>query len=113
MTVYDTRISEPAEADIYSIFQYLFLRSPGAAERWRDQIDSAISSLAMMPSRCSRAPEASHFDREIRQLWFGSRRSAYRIVFAVFESTDDDEPPFVRILRVRHHAQQPLVPPDE
>ncbi len=109
MLEYDVRISEPAEADIDTTFQYLFVRDVGLAEKWRDHLFQAIDSLKNLPRRCSIAPENTRFVEEIRQLWFGSRRSAYRILFCVFDSTAQDLP-VVWILRVRHHSQRLMLP---
>lgn len=110
MTEYEIRISEPAEADIESAFEYLFLRDVAYAERWHEGLIEAINSLRTMPHRCSIAPDNHRYDHEVRQLWYGKRRSAYRILYTVFEDPSD---PYVWILRVRHHAQQLLGEPDE
>ena len=111
MNTYEVRLSEPAEADIDNIFQFLFMRDPRLAERWRVLLTEAVESLSHFPHRCSYAPENGRFDREIRQLWFGSRRSVYRLVYTVIEDADS-ETFAVRILRVRHHAQAPLTAED-
>jgi plasmid stabilization system protein ParE len=102
---YDVRVSEPAEGDIDAIFQYLFTQSVERSEDWRDEYEESARSLTTLPHRCSPAPESGHFDRPIRQLWFGKKRNQYRIIYTVFEDAD---PPFVLILRVRHHSQQPI-----
>lgn len=107
MSVYQLQIAEPAEVDFDAAYQYLFLRSPAAAERFRNEVADAIRSLAQMPHRCVLAPESKRFDREVRQLIYRHGRTSYRILFAIFEA-EDDNPGFVRILRLRHGAQQPL-----
>ena len=110
MTTYEVRLSEPAETDIDNIFQFLFMRDPRRAETWRVQLTEAVESLSVFPRRCSFAPENGRFDREIRQFWFGSRQSVYRLVYTVIEEPDSEI--VVRILRVRHHAQDPLAAED-
>ncbi|MBW3622849.1 MAG: type II toxin-antitoxin system RelE/ParE family toxin [Armatimonadetes bacterium] len=100
-------MSEPAEIDIDSTFHYLLLRSPEAAERFRNGITDALESLTQMPQRCAIAPENEFFDVEVRQLIYRYGRSAYRILFTVF-APEADEPGIVRIIRIRHGAQQLL-----
>lgn len=107
MTAYQIQVSEPAEAEVDAVYQHFFLRSPAAADHFRDDFASAAQSLEQMPQRCALAPENGWLDREVRQLVFRRGKSAYRILFSIFEPAED-EPAFVRILRVRHGVQQRL-----
>ena len=58
-----------------------------------------------MPKRCSLARENDYFSQEIRQLLYGRGRNSYRIIFTIVES---QEISIVRILHIRHAAQQTI-----
>ena len=58
-----------------------------------------------MPKRCPIARENQYFSKEIRQLLYGKGRNSYRIIFTIAESEDVSA---VRILHIRHAAQQTL-----
>ena len=73
------------------------------AERWLKGIQAAIQSLSRIPTRCGLAREGREFDVEIRQLLFGNRRSAYRVLFTVRANE-------VRVLHVRHSARRTMEP---
>jgi plasmid stabilization system protein ParE len=105
---YQILIAEPAEAEIDAAFQYLLLRSPEAAVRFREGVSEAIRSLAQMPQRCSLAPENGLFEHTVRQLIYSHGRTRYRILFIVFEPEGSETMGWVRILRVRHGAQRHL-----
>jgi plasmid stabilization system protein ParE len=83
--------------------QYLYVaeRSPDVAARWFNRFVSAIEGIASGPERYSVAREASLVGREIRQLLFGKGRGVRRALFVV-------ERDIVRILSIRHSAQQDL-----
>jgi plasmid stabilization system protein ParE len=102
---YKVIIQPPAARDIETAYLYLHAESPAAALRWLDGIEVAIQSLSRMPKRCGLARESREFAIEVRQLLYGKRRSAYRILFAIQKKE-------VRILHVRHSAQQTLKPND-
>ncbi|WP_242721577.1 hypothetical protein [Microcoleus vaginatus] len=65
----------------------------------------AIEPLSAMPKRCPIARENQYFSKEIRQLLYGKGRNSYRIIFTIAESEDVSA---VRILHIRHAAQQTL-----
>jgi len=67
------------------------------ANNWYYELQDAIASLENFPNRCSKAPEASVIEREIRQLWVGKRRK-YRVLFVVEDN-------IVAILHIRHSQQ--------
>ena len=107
MTIYRIIVTEGAEAEIQDVFLNLLLRSPEAAGRFQKGMDAAILSLSQMPARCPTARENGMIDRPIRQLIYHHSKSIYRIIFTVFEESED-APAFVRILRIRHGAQEVL-----
>lgn len=65
----------------------------------------AIESLSEMPKRCPFARENDYFTMEIRQLLYGRGRNLYRILFTIVEGKEAST---VRILHIRHAAQQTL-----
>ncbi len=107
MIFYEIILSEPAEADIEAIRHRLFLRSPDAAVRFQNGVESAIVSLSQMPNRCAVAPDNNRLEHSTRQLIYRDGAAAYRILFSVFDEREASSA-FVRVLRIRHGAQQAL-----
>ncbi len=102
---YRIEISSIAEAEADRAFLRLSqIASPATAKQWYAGLIQAIESLSQMPKRCSLARENTHFSQEIRQLVYGKGRNSYRILFTILEQ----ETPTVRILHIRHAAQQTL-----
>jgi plasmid stabilization system protein ParE len=103
---YRIEISSVAEGEADSAFLRLSqLTSPEQAQQWYAGLLEAIESLAQMPKRCSLARENKYFSQEIRQLLYGKGRNSYRILFVIVE---ESEVSTVRILHIRHAAQQTL-----
>ncbi|MBD1905434.1 type II toxin-antitoxin system RelE/ParE family toxin [Funiculus sociatus GB2-A5] len=103
---YRIEISSVAEAEADSAFLLLSqITSPEKARQWYEGFLRAIESLSQMPKRCPLARENKYFSQEIRQLLYGRGRNSYRILFTLVES---DEMATVRILHIRHAAQQTL-----
>jgi plasmid stabilization system protein ParE len=107
MTPYEIIVSELAEADIEAIFQRLLLRSPESAVHFRNGVEGAVASLALMPERCAIAPDSGRLEHPMQQLIYRHGATAYRVLFSVFEGVDDASG-VVRVLRIRHGAQQHL-----
>ncbi len=107
---YRVRLTAPAEADAYSAYEYIRELSPQRAERWLNELFRAISSLAEMPGRCAVIPETEEIGREIRHLPYGKRSGVYRIIFDVQDGAEDG--PQVRVLRIRHGAQDKIMVED-
>jgi plasmid stabilization system protein ParE len=92
-----------AEAELESAYLWLQDRNPEAGAAWYNGVVDAMLTLETFPERCPVAPEADVFDHEIRQLLYGRRQHAYRIIFDISGQT-------VRILHVRHGARRDLTP---
>lgn len=99
---YTIIVEERAKADIRTAALWMAQFSPEKATLWHFEIEEAILSLEKMPNRCPRARESQFFTQEIRHLIFGK----YRILFTVEDET-------VRILHVRHSAQDYWRPAEE
>ena len=103
---YRIEISSVAEAEADRAFLGMSqLTSPERASRWYEGLLQAIESLSAMPKRCPLARESEYFSQEIRQLLYGRGRNSYRILFTILEGEDVST---VRILHIRHAAQQTL-----
>ena len=103
---YHIEISSVAEVEA----DRAFLRMSQAtsiekASQWYAGLLKAIESLSQMPKRCSLARENDYFSKQIRQLLYSKGRSCYRILFTIIESNDIST---VRVLHIRHAAQQTL-----
>lgn len=89
-------LSEQAQRDIAAIYDWLHAEHAGdAGERWFVALGAAISSLAVLPSRCPLAPENQDSPAELRQLLYGHRPHVYRILFTI-------EGASVQVLHIRH-----------
>lgn len=103
---YRIEISSMAEGEADSAFLRISqITSPEKARQWYEGLLKAIESLSEMPKRCPLAREDRYFSQEIRQLLYGKGRNSYRILFTILE---DSEVATVRILHIRHAAQQTL-----
>lgn len=91
-----------AEAELEAAYLWIAERNADAAVKWYNGILDAILTLETFPERCPLAPESDAFDHDIRQLLYGNRRHAYRILFDVSPGHT------VRILHVRHSAREYL-----
>lgn len=105
LPTYEIRLSEPAEADIEAVTFWLLGISEQSAGHWTTNLRRALESLTQLPNRCPLAPESGAMGGGVRQLFFGKRRSAYRILYRVVE-VQEDEPAHILVMRVRHGAQQ-------
>ncbi|MBD2198924.1 MULTISPECIES: type II toxin-antitoxin system RelE/ParE family toxin [Calothrix] len=106
---YRIEISSVAEAEADRAFLQLSqLTSPSKASQWYAGLLLVIESLSQMPKRCSLARENEYFSQEIRQILYGRGRNSYRILFTILEN---QEVSTVRVLHIRHAAQQTLGEP--
>ena len=103
---YTVIVLPEAEQDADRIYQWIAERSPAGARRWYEQFLAAIRGVASNPKTHGLAPESDRVEREIRQLFFRTRRGLrYRVLFTVTELT-------VYVLHVRGPGQRLLGPDD-
>src|SRR5438046_9658410 len=76
-------VQPSAQAEIEAAYEWIAERAPRTAIRWYNRLLKAIGSLADNPERCSLAPEDEYFPEEIRNLLYGKRRNAYRVIFTI------------------------------
>ena len=79
--------------------------APQAVSRWYLRMMKAIEKLNFMPMRFSIARESKALKREICERYFGKRRGAYRILFAI----DGQQ---VNVLHVRRASRQAVTDND-
>jgi plasmid stabilization system protein ParE len=96
---YRVDVTGPAAVEIFEAAEFIARFSPDAADRWLAGLERSLRSLETMPRRCGLAPESEELEQELRQLIYGRRRNAYRIIFRVVE------PDMVEVISVRHGAR--------
>lgn len=103
---FDVVVTEPAEKDADSIFEWLEQQSPAGARKWWLAFLEGLRTLERQASIYSLAPESAAFDESIRQLIFRtSHGRPYRILYVIRQTT-------VFVLRVRGAAQNLMDPAD-
>ena len=98
---FEVRVTAAADRDVEQAFDWYLEQSSTAALRWQQKLAEALESLESHPERCPLAPDHAFLRRTVRQLVFGSRRGAYRLLFEVRERK-------VFVLRLRHGARRLL-----
>jgi plasmid stabilization system protein ParE len=99
--VFRVEIAPRALADIEAAFLFIRQETPSRSEAWLEGLIEAIYSLEHMPERCPKAPESEDLGIEIRELFYGKRRGAYRVLFTIA----GDE---VRVFHVRHGSRRAM-----
>ncbi len=94
-------IQPPAAAEMDEAYLWIAERAPASATKWLNGLEVAIQSLEDFPKRCPLAEESKAFEAEIRQLIYGERVGAYRILFTIVEDA-------VHVLHVRHGRRKRL-----
>ena len=101
---YRVKTLRKAEADVRSITNHIYKRSPQGATRWLAAYDHMVERLESHADSCGLAPEDEFFSLKIQQILFKTPRgSTYRALFTIRDSE-------VRVLAVRGPGQTPLTP---
>lgn len=98
---YRVLIEPPARDNIDEACRWIAERNPSAAIKWFNGLEAAIQTLEDFPQRFPMAEESKAFDVEIRQLVYGQRVGAYRVLFTIAEDA-------VHVLHVRHGRRRRL-----
>lgn len=94
--------TDRAKLDLEIMLERLIAEGAGETGiRWMERLEAAIESLSELPQRCALAPENATFPFEVRQLLYGRKPNAYRVLFTI--SGD-----MVIVLHIRHGRQEPL-----
>lgn len=65
---FQVELSARASRDIEETYLWLQERNPAAADKWFNEVMSAVHTLKDSPRRCSTIPEQDSFAQEIRHL---------------------------------------------
>lgn len=104
---YRVRVSRSAKADADDAYVWMKEKySEAQAVRWFNGLADAVNSLAEFSGRCPLAPESEEIGRELRQLLYGKRSAAYRIVFAIKPDTALEG--MVQVYCIRHSARDKI-----
>ena len=98
---YRVIIQPPAAAEIDDAYLWMAERATESAIKWVDGLETVISGLEDFPQRCPLAEESKAFNVEVRQLIYGKRVGAYRILFTIVGDA-------VHVLHVRHGRRRRL-----
>ena len=102
MKTYEVVVEATAMEELESAYRWIAQNAPEDAVRWYNRLMDELETLQIFPMRCPKAPEATSFDRDIRQMIYGN----YRVLFTLEQHT-------VHIIHVRHAARLPIRPPQE
>lgn len=105
--------SDVADAEIDAAYLRLSAWNPEFAGRWLEGIYRTLETLSEFPTRHARVSESEILGREVRRMLYRNGRTVYRILFTLIDADGDGEADTVRVLRVRHGAQQSLGKPTE
>ena len=96
-------ITARAKSDVGLILRWLLSQQADvAAQRWFQGFTDAVASLSNFPSRCPLAPESAIVPFEVRQLIYGRKPHAYRVLFTI-------EGDVVIVHHIRHGRQKSLL----
>jgi len=95
---YAVTIMPAAELELDEAYHWLVAQTPVHGPMWHNGLLDAVLSLEFSPLRCPIAPESRDAPEPIRQLLYGKRQHAYRILFTVRGQT-------VNVLHIRHGAR--------
>ena len=96
---FSVTLSSQAYDELQEAYEWLSQQTELHAPNWYNGLVDAVLSLEDNPTRCPRTSESSETSEETRQLLYGNRRHAYRIVFAIREQT-------VWVLHIQHAARK-------
>jgi plasmid stabilization system protein ParE len=103
---YQVVVQASAQVEMEGAHEWIAERAPFTADRWYNGLLKAIRSLADNAERCALAPEDEFFPEEIRNLLYGKRHNAYRVIFTIRGDT-------VHVLHFRRGARLVLKPEAE
>jgi plasmid stabilization system protein ParE len=96
---FEVVITPEAEDDLDAAYNWLAGQTEHSSN-WYNGLIEALWSLEDNPARCAFAPESRTASEEVRQLLYGHKRHAYRILFSIRANR-------VMVLQIRHAARAP------
>jgi len=95
---YTVYITDPAQEELDAAYIWLVAQTPQHGPLWHNGLLDAIISLESNPARCPIAPGSEAGPVGTRQLLYGSKQHAYRILFMIREDR-------VIVLHIIHGAR--------
>jgi plasmid stabilization system protein ParE len=103
---YVVHLTAKAEADVEGILLWFNqIKASAAGRRWLAKLYHSIGTLENLPERCGLAAESRVLQVELRELLFGNRRNAFRILFQIDRQAVD-------ILHIRRGTRKPITRED-
>jgi plasmid stabilization system protein ParE len=103
---YDVRLTAKAETDVEGVLIWFHhIQADLAGRRWFKKLFDSIATLEKLPERCGLAPEPEELQIELRELLFGNRRNAFRILFQI-------DGRVIHILHIRRGTRKPITKDD-
>jgi plasmid stabilization system protein ParE len=102
---YRVVVTAAAKQDLRNAYLWAAERAPHTAALWLQRFETELRKLADFPERCQLAHENAYVEAEIRQLIFGRRQGAYRVLFTIV----GDE---VQVLHIRRAVRDWAGPDD-
>ena len=95
---YTVLITDPAKDELDAAYLWLAEQTPQHGPIWHDGLVDALLSLESNPSRCPVVPNSETAEEITRQLLYGNKQHAYKILFII----RDDK---VIVLHIIHAAR--------
>ena len=93
---YLVRVTDRALRDMGAIYEFIEADASEKAFAWFNALVGTVSRLERFPERGAVVPES----KKLRQLFFGTKPSVYRVIYAV-----DKRNRVVNVLHIRHGAR--------
>ncbi len=102
---YRVVVTAAAKQDLRNAFLWAAEQAPHTAALWLQRFEAELQTLANAPERFQSAPENSLVESEIRQLIFGRRQGAYRVLYTIMADQ-------VQVLHIRRAVREWASPSD-
>lgn len=76
---YRVEITAAAQDDVASIWNFISVDDPRAANRFMDELLQQVETLSAFPMRCPVIPESRELGVEYRHLIYGDYRTIFRV----------------------------------
>jgi plasmid stabilization system protein ParE len=98
-------VTARAKQNLRDAYSWAAERAPHTAAFWLQRFEKELQTLEDSPDRFSLAHENAFVEPEIRQMIFGRRQGAYRVLFTVLGNQ-------VQVLHIRRAARDWATPDD-
>jgi len=96
---YTVLITDPAQEELDQAYTWLVEQTPQHGPSWHNGLVDAVLSLEANPARCPIAPGTAPSPVPVRQLLYGNKQHAYKILFTIRNDT-------VLVLHIVHAARE-------